>query len=230
MRSGSSHLVRSLGKLFDHRVTTPQIGFAGRAGTDEHIVNYAVLAVQYTEGRYIYHQHCKATGNNLHILKAHGFTPIVLMRNLYDSLVSVFDQMPASPHMTMPGAFRPPWEGMSEEQQWSWIAYNAIPWYLNFYASWMAADIPKHVIYYDTFYQDQVAGIRGILNFLNVEGNLSDEKIAEVVNLKDNSFHVGVSGRGKHIPDFVTNVAEQQVRAWGALSEDMRRDLLCNGA
>jgi hypothetical protein len=128
--------------------------------------------------------------------------------------------------MTIPGAFRPQWDYMNEEQQWKWVAYNMIPWYMSFYASWMAADIPKHIMWYEEAYKDQVVAVRGILKFLGVEDRLTDDKIAEVVNTKDNSFHVGVSGRGNLVPDFVKDIAEGQARAWGPMYTDIKKDLL----
>jgi hypothetical protein len=226
MRSGSSHLVRSLGKLFNHRVSSPRFGFAGKASTDDHQLDHMVTSVLHLEGDYVLHQHSKATGNNLHILKSFHYTPVVLQRKLYDCLVSVYDQMPASPHMTVPGVQRPEWNSMTDEQQWLWMAYNVVPWYLSYYASWHYADIEKHIVWYEDYYRDQIKGMRKLLEFLKVQDNVTDDMMDKVVNKKDNSFHVGKVGRGASVPMFVKSIVEESVRSWGSLGEKMKKELL----
>ena len=229
MRTGSSHLVYSMGRMLNYRVTTPQMGFAGKAGTDEHIVNYSVLCVQTQEGNFVFHQHCKGTGNNVHILKAYHFKPIIMMRNLYDCIVSCWDQMPASPHMTVPGVKRPPWNDMTEEQRWLWMGFNVIPWYYSFYNSWMQADIPKHIVWYDEHYKDQKKSMKKIFKFIDLPKDQwpSSEKMDKEIEPANTSrLHIGKSGRGEAVPEIIKVLANDQADQWGPWAKQMKRDLL----
>lgn len=229
MRSGSSHIVRSLARLLDHRVSTPQVGFAGEAGTDEHIINYNVLNILHLEGDYVLHHHAKATGNNLRILQTYGYRPVVVLRNVFDSLVSVYEQMEVSPHMTVPGVFRPPWEHMADHERWQWMAENMIPWYYSFFASWNAADIPKHFIYYEDYYKDQLKGMKAMLDFLEVPDALypSNKEIEDAVRRKDARFNFGTSGRGQlGVPNNIKKLAVRMAHSWGPFGKEIENGIL----
>jgi len=226
MRTGSSHIVRSLGNLLGYRVSSPRFGFSGRASTDDHQIDHNVQAVMHMEGNYVLHQHSKAIGNNLQLMKTGGYKPIVIQRNLFDCLVSIYDQMPANPHMTVPGVQRPAWGELNDNEKWAWLAYNVIPWYLTYYASWHYADIKKYIVWYEDYYRDQVAGMRKMLQFLNVQDNVTDDMMSAVVNKTDNSLHVGKVGRGQAVPSYVKNIASSMVLSWGPLAAKMGKELL----
>jgi hypothetical protein len=175
---------------------------------------------------HIFHVHSKATNNNVILLQQFNIKPVVIMRRVADSLVSLKEQMDVSESTSILSAYKPAWKDMDEEARWTWLAYNGIPWYLSFYASWKDAKIPTVWSWYDEFFEDQVTGMKRILDHIKLD-KYSDKLIAQACDHREGRFNCGKAGRGKYaMPSFVHNILRTQIGTWGPLAEDMERELL----
>lgn len=145
-------------------------------------------------------EHMRATQPNLALLEALDLRPVVLVRNLFDCIISSRDhalnESIIGPNAHAPRTFAA-WP--SEEQNW-FLIRMAAPWYLTFYTSWLdaAKNLPTLFITYEQVVHhaaDTVAAIldhTGINNFprANIERSLAAFSAAGT------RLNQGVSGRG----------------------------------
>jgi Sulfotransferase domain/Protein of unknown function (DUF1232) len=142
--------------------------------------------------------------------RSYRVTPIVLVRNLLDVVVSMRD------HMRRESAVFPQFfadarhaalDDASLEQM---IARLALPWYLNFYMSWRETPGAMMVAYEDlTTAPAEVIG--DVLAFAgaNVAAEDVDEAIARVGARESSRLNVGVSSRGAHLrPETIQTILD----------------------
>jgi hypothetical protein len=207
-------------------VQAPRFLFAGEFSTDDHQVDPAMMGAIRHLGTWVLHQHSKGMGNNVAILKAYGVKPIIIIRNMFDSLISVKEQMEVSDNMTCPGVPRPEWGSLNETEKWDWISLNLIPWYYQFYASWHYAQIDRLLVHYRDFYDgDNFKVMSTILDWIGYP-NPGEEEVAAIHARRDARFNVGQSGRGKAIPEIVKERAYLQAKAWGPLEKTLIEEYL----
>lgn len=148
-------------------------------------------------------QHCRASDANIHLMQAFGIRPIVLVRNIFDSVMSLLD------FYNIQGAFyntyfRADFQDLDEETKIDLIIDNVIPWYFQFVASWSLAEkqqrLPIHWLSYEDLLADKPAALQRVLNFygLGAHEKAVAAKIAETESEgRKIRFNKGVSGRGK---------------------------------
>ena len=78
-------------------------------------------------------QHCRASDANVHLMQAFGIRPVVLVRNIFDSVMSLLD-------FYNKGAFRTSysradWLVLDEETKIDLLIETVIPWYFQLVAS-----------------------------------------------------------------------------------------------
>ncbi len=204
-RSGSTHVKETLLRLLPgYRAATTSYS-AGPIGNDGYCkvdiqAAQMLLPIPYQ----VFHQHTPGTSGNVELLKHFKVRPVVQMRNMLDSIVSVNELLAAGQQQNI-GIYYPEWfQGMPDTQQLWWCTKVLPTWYFTFYLSWKYADIDKHVIWYDEYYKDQVRGVRGILDHVGLSalGSVPDEGIrmcSEVIDPGLSRFNFGRAGRGREI-------------------------------
>lgn len=201
-RSGSSHVKETLLHILPeyHQATT--VLSAGEIGNDNRCaINPFAAQVLFPQPLTVFHQHTAGTSGNVSLLNKYSVRPIVQMRNMLDSMLSLVELIstgyPQHLGIYYPEGFEN-WE--MNERLW-WSVKNLPNWYFTFYLSWKNADIPIHTIWYDSFYKDQVKGIRGILDHIQLEGTIDDESIKYWAHdVRPNSrLKFGIPGRGKQV-------------------------------
>ena len=156
-----------------------------------------------------------------------------MMRNMLDSMTSLRESLCEGPQtigIYVPTEFQS-WE---KDAQFIWLARNVSNWYFTFYISWEKACVDTHVIWYEKFYQDQVAGIREILDFTRISetGTVTDEAISTIAANKERGrFKFGKVGRGlTEMPQEAIDIVYSQAASWGPYWESrMVTDLLERG-
>lgn len=144
-------------------------------------------------------QHTLATPLNVERLKQFGIRPVILVRNIYDAAISLRDHTEREALHT--ATFNPPpgFADLSPEEKLDAIIDLALPWHLQFVASWQQADIDHVTVTYEQLTQSPVETITEILTHLGREG--SPEEIEKAwnaaANKGDTRFNVGQSGRGE---------------------------------
>ena len=217
-KTGSTHIGLSTARLIRYRKATV-VATRGSIGDEEQRIDGPAANILFPMGGLIFQNHTRASPSNLPILKEHGIRPVVITRNMLDSLVSVRDRF----NVVDPQGWRlqpdASWRRMSENAQWKWLTYNVVPWMMAFYVSWIKADIPRVFISYEEWFKDQVAGMRMILDHTGVSelGTVADEEIRKCTEHHDGNFSgSGVSGRGhREVPVCFKGIIFDQADAWG---------------
>lgn len=218
-RTGSTHIAKSLARILRYRRTTV-IAPGGSIGDEGHRIDPPAADVLFPMGGFIFQCHAKGSPGNLPILQKHGIRPVIVTRNILDSLTSVFHRFNQATDTGWLGNPMAGWKSLPDRQKWRWLAYNVSPWVISFYVSWLRADIPKLFVPYEGHFRDQVSSIREILEHTGVSklGKVSDEDIMKFSDRFDNNFSgSGVSGRGKReVPEEYRDMVLDQVKSWGS--------------
>jgi Sulfotransferase domain/Tetratricopeptide repeat len=145
--------------------------------------------------------HVRATVPNLQMMRAFKIRPIVLVRNLFDVVVSYADFFDTGAKVNTFFAGR--WDGLSRARKLDLVIDNFVPWYNAFYASW--SDVMKHEVLDCRLvrYADMIADKQGTLESLAAFydlGKSADECAAAIERVdgrKDiTRFNKGKAGRG----------------------------------
>lgn len=147
-------------------------------------------------------QHCRASDANVHLMQAFGIRPVVLVRNIFDSVVSLKDFYDQGAFKTT--YFRGEWPLLDEETKIDLLIENVIPWYFQFVSSWDLADKQKRLEVYWLTYEDLVAdkpaSVLKLLEFYGLGASRQgiEERIQDLeAEGRKNRFNKGVTGRGR---------------------------------
>ena len=154
-----------------------------------------------TDNRVI-QQHCRATVPNLHIMQAFNIKPVVLVRNIFDVLLSWKEFLEGGAHIN---TFFPYYADLSDEERMALVVDDRAPWYLSFFASWQYAQKAGQI---DCIWQtyEQVtaapeAALESILEFYGIKADpIRLARATQMVN-KDTGttrFNKGKVGRGRN--------------------------------
>lgn len=146
-------------------------------------------------------QHCRATAANVQLMNGFGIRPVVLVRDVHDVVLSLRDFYDK-------GAVREslhadPWAALDPDEKADFVIDAMLPWYLQFYVSWVRAAedgrIEVHWQTYEDMIADKPAALAGIAAFYGL-GKTADEIAAAVANVEGakarTRFNKGVPGRG----------------------------------
>lgn len=148
-------------------------------------------------------QHCRASEANIQVMQAFGINPIVLVRNIYDSIISLRDFYRTG-FTTTTYYNREDFDRSTEVQQTDLIIDNVLPWYFQFIYSWQRAEAEKRVEVHWLKYEDMIGDKAGTVErLLRVHGlNAQRAEIEQIVvstegDARRNRFNKGVAGRGE---------------------------------
>ncbi len=175
--------------------------------TNEHDLYLPALCIMNPVGC-VSQLHMKGTYHNAALLRTFGLRPVILVRNIYDILVSLMGDVRRKEEM--PG-FEAGMNGYSFIWLDSQLIHNdderlldalidlALPWYVNFYVSWQRLCRQRAVeakwVTYEEMMANKEETLRAILEFVGARQvrPFSDE----VLNKKFFTFNQGGSGRGE---------------------------------
>jgi len=147
-------------------------------------------------------QHCRASDANVHLMQGFGIRPVVLVRNIFDSVMSLLDFYNKGAFQT--SYFRADWPKLDEETKIDLIIENVIPWYFQFVASWDSVEKQKrlemHWLTYEELVADKPSSVLKVLNFygLGAPPRGVEQRIREIESEgRNNRFNKGVTGRGR---------------------------------
>ena len=151
--------------------------------------------------------HMKGTYHNALLINRFKIRQIILVRNIYDIVASLFDDLRKKEEM--PGyhigkiGYSFLWldsatKNMNDEDLIDMIIDLAIPWYVNFYVSWYRLTEQNIVnpiwVNYEDMMNDKNNTIISILNFIDFPFN--GEINSTILNEKHSTYNKGDSGRG----------------------------------
>jgi hypothetical protein len=147
-------------------------------------------------------QHCRASDANVHLMQAFGIRPVVLVRNIFDSVMSLLDFYNKGAFQT--SYFRADWPALDEETKIDLLIENVVPWYFQFVASWDLAEKQNRLEVYWLSYEDLVAdkpsSVLKVLEFYGLGASRRgvEQRIAQIESEERKiRFNKGVTGRGR---------------------------------
>ncbi|MFZ0062083.1 MAG: sulfotransferase domain-containing protein [Pyrinomonadaceae bacterium] len=146
-------------------------------------------------------QHCRASDANVHLMQGFGIRPVVLVRNIFDSVMSLLDFYDQGAFQT--SYFRADWPLLNKETKIDLLIENVIPWYFQFVASWDLVEKQKrlevHWLSYEDLVADKPTSVLKVLEFYGLGASRRgiEERIEEVESEGQKiRFNKGVAGRG----------------------------------
>jgi hypothetical protein len=149
------------------------------------------------EVNYVAKAHVRYSDATQNIMRQYGIFPVILIRNIYDCIVSLRDHL-VHESLDIPQAFVPrDFRRLAVRDQYDFIIDFIVPWYASFFASWVEHDGPSVVFPYERLIQDFPAAVAKIMEAAGVETSRRDIDAAiSKVDPKENRFNVGRVGRG----------------------------------
>lgn len=211
-KSGSTYLTTLMRELTGFPFNVP-VQFTGPNEQDILETKFALMC----EGNSVTQQHVKATRYNLSILKKHGVKPVVLVRNIYDTLVSWRDHIEQRTAGVPTGYVHKEYFTMTEEERFRYLIRVHLPWHFSFFVSWREAgpNMPVLWITYEQLFSDQVATVKRIIEYYGL--TYSDDQIMAAIGRmsgKDTRLNVGKSGRGQALSEANQAAIEDLARVW----------------
>lgn len=156
---------------------------------------------RYNQHTYISQHHTRNSEWIQILIERYNLTPVVLVRNLFDTVISLRDHLreefaEKKPHfisITENHLARP------DHELEDIIVSLLMPWYLHFYNSWKQCPQALFIRYEDMI-ADPVNTIRSVLDHAKIK--TSDEAITHALasaKTKQNRFNKGVVGRGQKL-------------------------------
>ena len=147
-------------------------------------------------------QHCRASDANVHLMQGFGIRPVVLVRNIFDSVMSLLDFYNKGAFQT--SFARADWPVLDDETKIDLLIENVIPWYFQFVSSWDLAEKQQRVEVYWLSYEDLVAdkpsSVLKVLEFYGLGASRRgvEQRIREIESEgRKIRFNKGVTGRGR---------------------------------
>ena len=175
------------------------------AGPSEHEIYLPTLR-EWAHVDTVTQQHCRASDANIHLMQAFGIRPVVLVRNIFDSVMSLFD-------FYNNGAFqssyhRADWQELDNETKIDLLIENVIPWYFQFVASWDLAEKQKrvdlHWLTYEELIADKPSSVLKVLKFYGLGASRRglEQRIRQIESEERKiRFNKGIVGRGSGLND-----------------------------
>ena len=147
-------------------------------------------------------QHCRASDANVHLMQGFGIRPVVLVRNIFDSVMSLLDFYDNGAFQT--SYFRGDWPLLNKETKIDLLIENVIPWYFQFVTSWDLAEKQKrvevHWLSYEDLIADKASSVLNVLEFYGLGASRRgvEERIGAIGSEERKiRFNKGVTGRGR---------------------------------
>jgi hypothetical protein len=147
-------------------------------------------------------QHCRASDVNVQMMQAFDIRPVVLVRDIFDSVMSLFDFYNGGASSN--SYFREDYQSLDPATKIDLIIDNFVPWYFQFVASWSLAEKQKRLevlwLGYEELIADKSDSVQKVLGFYGLGAPLRgiEKTIKETESKKGKTrFNKGVTGRGQ---------------------------------
>jgi len=145
-------------------------------------------------------QHCLATAANIHLMQAFGIRPIILVRNIYDVLLSWKEFLDGGAYAQ---TFYPTYPELEGAARFDFVLDTRAEWYLRFFAGWQRAVRKGEIEAKWLTYEDLTANVREKIDeLLRFHGVTADpQRVAHAIDQMTSArhstrFNKGVVGRG----------------------------------
>jgi Sulfotransferase domain len=166
---------------------------------------------------YVAQHHCRFSSATERCLNAFSIKPIILIRNIFDCIVSAKDHMDGgekdSNRIIGPCAYVPQrYYSWSDAEKYDFIIDLIVPWYFNFFVGWRDFQTGTWASY-EELVGNPLAAVKRIANELHLDINGSGIEEALVAASKaETRKNVGEIGRGSAL----TSVQKNRVRRFAS--------------
>jgi len=171
------------------------------AGQAEHEIYLPTLR-EMAHANTVTQQHCRASDANIHLMQGFNIRPVVLVRNIFDSVMSLLDFYNRGAFQT--SYFRGDWPALTEDTKIDLLIEHVIPWYFQFVGSWDLAEKQKRIelkwLTYEELVADKPGALLKVLEFygLGAPRRGVEQRIKQIESEERKiRFNKGVTGRGK---------------------------------
>lgn len=214
-RTGSTYLSNILTRASGF----PYARLCSAYSTNEHDLYFPGLYIMNQIGC-VSQLHMKGTYHNVALLRTFGITPIILVRNIYDIVVSLMSDLRFKE--TRPGfgsglnGYSFIWQdesikNCSNRNLIDAIIDLAIPWYVNFYVSWyrfcQQGTLDAKWVTYENMMADKRQTVIDIMDF--VDARIVTPNLDEILDYRAVTFNIGDSNRGNQI---LTSEQKKRIR------------------
>jgi hypothetical protein len=144
------------------------------------------------------------------VLQKYNVKPIILVRNLYDSIVSVADHLRNESAIFPMAVISSEHAKLNDAQLYRVISDLVVPWYINFYVGWKTSPIKPLVVKYEDMIGNPEDYFQNIFNAAGI--NVTSKNLNDCISKAYNGqtrLNKGVAGRGDSLP---SDVKEQVKR------------------
>lgn len=156
---------------------------------------------RYNRKTYIAQHHLRHSAWTQTLIDRYRLTPIVIVRDLADTVISLRDHFRREPHGQGPTArLLPRHADLPDAELDQAIVRTAMPWYLSFYVGWrLAGDVP--IFDYAQYTTEPARVIGEILQHANcaMPPQAIHDAVSRVNREQVPQFNVGTSGRGSQL-------------------------------
>lgn len=195
-KSGSTYLLRLLESLLSYEV---KIFIAAFDRTEQDIFEPKII--ENLKKNTVTHQHTRCTDNNIRLLNKHDIKPVILTRNIFDSVISMRNHMILEPENSWwpMGYVDHNFYKLPIEKQYDFVIDLIIPWYINFYVSWQRYKDKDALLWitYDELFANKIETLKKVLIYYGINKNFTledihyhEEKIKEITR-KTNQNKLG---------------------------------------
>ncbi len=195
-KSGSTFLSTVLGNLPGMQVVSLVPGFDRR----EQELDISLLHAMHSLN-YVAQQHIRYSLPTEKMLRHFGIKPIVLVRNLFDVVMSIRDHFRNESIEGSMAYVVPEMKDWEDPQLERFIVQMMIPWYFNFYMSWMSCE-SKHLVRYEDLVQSPESVVADICDRMSLSA--SQESIEQAIKISEHSpirKNQGIAGRGEKLDE-----------------------------
>ena len=198
-KSGSTFLANALSELTGYRYVNLTYAYE----RNEQNLYLPKLIDSYGFGS-VTHLHVRGTNANIELMNTFSIRPVILVRNIFDIVVSIRDHM-LQEGFEFPTFFcNEKFTELTEKEQFDFIIEQGLPWYFNFYVSWYVALLSKSIdalwLIFEEVVSDWNEALRNVAQFYGVKK--TDKEIAEALEQtrkkrrQQTRFNKGKVGRG----------------------------------
>lgn len=194
-KSGSTYITKLLSLYLDFEISQYVHLFDRREQEWEKDIVKKV-----SEKNAIICHHTKASFPTIDLIETHGIKNIVLVRNIFDVVISLRDHL-IKESVDIPMLFvNESFKSLTYSQQLDMVIDLAVPWYINFYASWYDQSKRGYIFFltYENFFEDKAISFKEILDYFEFDFKESKYQTA-LKSLSSDFFRYnqGKSGRGE---------------------------------
>ncbi len=170
-------------------------------GQNEHDL-YLPTVLKFSMKNTVSQQHTRPSNANVQMMQAFNIKPVVLVRNIYDAVMSLLDFYKGGASINT--YHRQEFAALDHDQCIDLLIDYFVPWYFQFHASWLEIEsrqsLPVYWLSYETLIADKPLAVEQVLTFygLKFPREAISQSIATVeTDGRRNRFNKGVAGRGQ---------------------------------